>query len=446
MTNKGSDYNKCTPEFIQGFSRWSRKERTDLIMKMINNSDYASLPALFRIPDPALQERFESFSENTISNFHLPYGIAPNFLIDGRLFHVPMVIEESSVVAAAARSARFWYFRGGFQTQLVKTEKAGQIHFSFSGGHSVLEEHFPAIRNCLMKAAAPLEEGMKKRGGGITGVHLLPANEEMPGMEQIRVSFQTADAMGANFINSCLESMAQALEAFISSHSGLQAFDYEPVMAILSNYTPDSRVKMRVQCSIDQLNDIYPGMDGQTFARRFYRAVQVARHDPFRATTHNKGIMNGSDAVVLATGNDFRATEAAAHAYAARDGQYRSLTNCTIHRGVFTYELELPLAVGSIGGLTRLHPMARLSMEMLGNPDAKQLMKIIAAAGMANNFGAIRSLVTEGIQKGHMKLHLDNILAQLNASKKDAEKAKEHFKSHTVSYQNVKKFLNELQG
>ncbi len=435
-----------TPGFINGFSRMTREEQAHILQKINNNTEFTSLLELFRIQDPALQERFESFSENTISNFHLPYGIAPNFLIDGQLFHIPMVIEESSVVAAAARSARFWYSRGGFQTQRISTEKTGQIHFSFSGGHPLLEQHFPAIRACLLKAAAPLEEGMKKRGGGITGIQLQAGNPETPGLEQIRVSFQTADAMGANFINSCLETMAQALQAFAGSHSDLRASHYEPVMAILSNYTPDSRVHMKVQCSVDQLNDVYPGMDGQTFARRFHRAVEVACHDPFRATTHNKGIMNGSDAVVLATGNDFRATEAAAHAYAARNGQYRSLSKCHLHQGMFTYELELPLSVGSIGGLTRLHPLARLSLDILGNPNAKQLMKIIAAAGMANNFGAIRSLVTEGIQKGHMKLHLDNILSQLNAGKEEAIKAKKHFHNHNVSHQAVKTFLNELRS
>jgi len=171
------------------------------------------------------------------------------------------------------------------------------------------------------------------------------------------------------------------------------------------------------------------------------RAVTIAKEEPYRAVTHNKGIMNGVDAVVIATGNDFRAVEAGVHAYAARSGQYRSLSNAFIDGDDFCFELSLPLAIGTVGGLTKLHPLVKWSMQLLGNPSAKELMQIICVAGLAQNFGALRSLVTSGIQKGHMKMHLLNILNQLNATNGQKEKATEYFKTTTVSHNAVTTFL-----
>jgi hydroxymethylglutaryl-CoA reductase len=217
------------------------------------------------------------------------------------------------------------------------------------------------------------------------------------------------------------------------------------VMCILSNYTPECLVHCEVSCSVDQLAD---GDDytNEEFIEKFTRAIRIANIEPYRATTHNKGIMNGIDSVVLATGNDFRAVEACAHTYAARDGQYRSLTNVEVKDGIFRFWIEVPLALGTVGGLTTLHPMVKFSHELLGHPNAEELMMITAAVGLAQNFAAVKSLVTTGIQKGHMKMHLLNILNQLEAGDMEKERAKTYFSDKVVSFQAVAEFLKKLRG
>lgn len=216
-------------------------------------------------------------------------------------------------------------------------------------------------------------------------------------------------------------------------------------MSILSNYTPDCLVRAWVECPIDELGTFEPYTSLQ-LAERFQKAIQIAKVDPYRAATHNKGIFNGIDAVVLATANDFRAVEANGHTYAARDGQYRGLTDCTISDGIFRFWLEIPMAIGTVGGLTSLHPMAKHSLELLGHPSAEDLMMIIAVMGLAQNFAAVRSLVTTGIQKGHMRMHLYNVLASLNATEKEIEQAVVHFRNEVVSYSAVRDFIGNLRS
>jgi hydroxymethylglutaryl-CoA reductase len=207
-------------------------------------------------------------------------------------------------------------------------------------------------------------------------------------------------------------------------------------MSILSNYVPGSRVKAWVSCPILDLGD-----DGHLLAQKFVQAVQIAHQNPYRAVTHNKGIMNGIDALAIATGNDFRAIEAGIHAYAAKDGQYRGLSKAWIKDETFWFELEVPLAVGTVGGLTKLHPMVKWSHELLQSPNAEGLMQIMAVSGLAQNFAALRSLVTTGIQKGHMKMHLLNILNQMAATKAEKQVMIEHFKTNVVSFNAVEQAL-----
>ena len=214
----------------------------------------------------------------------------------------------------------------------------------------------------------------------------------------------------------------------------------EIVMSILSNYVPECLVKASVSCSVDEIEH-QEGLSGIKFAEKIVQAVAIASCETFRAVTHNKGIMNGVDALIIATGNDFRAIEAGVHAYAARNGQYTSLSKASIIDDQFTMELTLPLAIGTVGGLTKLHPMVGWSMELLGNPDTNKLMEIVAVAGLAQNFAALRSLVTSGIQKGHMKMHLFNILNQLGAKPTQKEAAINYFKKNTVSVRAVSDFL-----
>jgi hydroxymethylglutaryl-CoA reductase len=216
-------------------------------------------------------------------------------------------------------------------------------------------------------------------------------------------------------------------------------------MCILSNYTPECIVRCEVNCGIEELSND-PNVNNEEFAKKFEQAIHVANIEPYRATTHNKGIFNGIDAVVIATGNDFRAVEACGHTYASKSGKYRSLSNVEIKEGKFRFWIDLPISIGTVGGLTTLHPMVRFSYKLLGNPNSKNLMEIIAAVGLAQNFGAIKSLVTTGIQKGHMKMHLLNILNQLGADKNEVEKTKDYFKDKVVEHSAVVNYFKELRN
>ena len=253
--------------------------------------------------------------------------------------------------------------------------------------------------------------------------------------------------MGANFINTVLEQFGHSLHDFFAEQAELPEAlrETETIMTILSNNTPDCRVKVWVECPVEQLDGIDEHLSGAEYALKFKKAVDIAHIDIDRATTHNKGIYNGIDAVVIATGNDFRAVEAAGHTYAARRGRYESLSSVTVENGVFHFELEVPMALGTVGGLTSLHPLAKKSLELLGNPTAPELMTIAATMGLANNFSAVRSLTTKGIQAGHMKMHLNNILNQLKASDEEQKQARDYFKDKTVSYAAVEQYLESLR-
>jgi hydroxymethylglutaryl-CoA reductase len=427
---------------ISGFSKMPKEKKLEWVAKAFSEDPTAALELMrsFWVDDPVQQRIFDGFSENTLSNFIMPFGIAPNFMINGAYYAIPMVIEESSVVAAASSAAKFWMTRGGFTAEVLSTKKLGQVHFSWTGGHRVLDRHFPTLKEKMILEAAPLTQNMEKRGGGILDIQLLDLTHLEDDLYQIKASFETCDSMGANFINSVLESFAKTLQEYLLEHLRSEG-EGTIIMAILSNFTPECIVRASVSCPVEELEGVCKGLDAKGFAEKFYKAVRVAQVDPYRATTHNKGIFNGIDAVVLATANDFRAIEACGHTYAARDGQYRSLSSCTIEDGVFRFWMDLPLAVGTVGGLTKLHPLAKLSLELLGNPNAHTLMGIIAVTGLAQNFAALRSLVTTGIQRGHMKMHLQNILNHLGATQEEMGEATTHFDGQVVSFTAVRDYL-----
>ena len=425
---------------VSGFSKKSKQEK----IKWISQTCFAS-PQLAKgiletywHTDEKLQRLHDEFIENAVSNFYLPMAVAPNFVINEKPYVMPMVTEESSVVAASANAAKFWSIRGGFHAEIIGTEKTGQVHFLFSGPHQKLTEFFTAVKPKLLQETEGITKNMRKRGGGIVDIELIDSTNNLNNYYQLNVRFETADAMGANFINSCLEQLAKTLqnEATIYSHFSKTEKQIEVVMSILSNYVPGSRVKAWVSCPISDLGD-----DGDILAQKFVQAVNIANQNPYRAVTHNKGIMNGIDALAIATGNDFRAIEAGIHAYAARDGKYSGLSKAWIKDETFWFELEVPLAVGTVGGLTKLHPMVKWSHELLQHPDAEGLMQIMAVSGLAQNFAALRSLVTTGIQKGHMKMHLLNILNQIGASEDEKQAMVEHFKSNVVSFNAVEQAL-----
>lgn len=428
---------------VEGFSKWTKEEKIAWVAKNYTHQPDNSIELIknYWNSDEQLQQLHDEFIENTISNYYLPLGIAPNFLIDGTYYAIPMAIEESSVVAAASKAAKYWSTRGGFTTEILGTEKIGQVHFLYPGEKEKITDFFNSIKEQLVKDCKPLTANMEKRGGGLSSVELKDKTHDLQHYYQLHCTFETADAMGANFINSCLEQLSKTLEREAINHH----IDVEVVMSILSNYVPNCIVRAKVSCPIDELGEI-ASVPPREFAKKMIQAVSIAKASPYRAVTHNKGIMNGIDAVVIATGNDFRAIEAAAHAYASKDGQYSSLSHAEINGDQFSFWMDIPLAVGTVGGLTKLHPLVKLALEILQNPSAKDLMRIIAVAGLAQNFAAVKSLVTTGIQQGHMKMHLLNILNQLGATVKEKELLSEEFKNKTVSFSNVSKALIKLRS
>lgn len=431
---------------IEGFSKKNKQEKLEAITQFFKSPEKTMETfKSFDHPVVAVQEVINEFSENTISNFHLPYSIAPNFLINGKTFAVPMVIEESSVVAAASKSAKFWSTLGGFHTEIVDTEKVGQVHFLWHDDIEKLTSRFDELKQLFLDGSQDITVNMRNRGGGIKDIVLKDLSDKEPGLMQLFVTFETIDSMGANFVNSCLEKFAEIFRNWHQNQADLKKDGLDVIMSILSNLTPNCVVKCWVETDVKNLDGIVSGVSGKEFAKKFHTAVRIAQVDPYRATTHNKGIYNGVDAVVLATGNDFRAVEACGHAYASINGSYSSLTNCTIENDIFRFELTLPIALGVVGGLTNLHPLVKLSHELLDFPNARELMGIAAAAGLANNFGAVKSLTTTGIQQGHMKMHLFNIMNQLEVKKEDRDKVVCHFKDKNVSVSAVRMYVESLQ-
>ena len=435
---------------VEGFSKLSKQGKIDWLITeyLEGNQEYQQILQQYWNENPALQKLHEEFSENTISNFYMPYGIAPNFLIDGKLMALPMAVEESSVVAAASKSAKFWIERGGFKTTIINTEKLGHTHFIFKvEAHKLLHFFNFTLKKKLFEATQDITANMRNRGGGILDIKLIDKTSELENYYQLKASFDTVDSMGANFINSCLEQFGKTLKEEVAhsvDFSQAEKDSLQIVMNILSNFTPDSIVRAEVSCKIDDLKDD-SGISNEEFAWKFKQAVTIAEIEPYRATTHNKGIMNGVDAVVIATGNDFRATEACAHAYASKSGKYKSLTHCTTDNGIFRFWIDLPISVGVVGGLTNLHPLVKFSLALLGKPSAQELMSILAVSGLAQNFAALRSLVTTGIQKGHMKMHLFNILNQFGATEEEKQYFVNYFKDKTVSHHEVISELEKLR-
>ncbi|WP_281230937.1 hydroxymethylglutaryl-CoA reductase, degradative [Flavobacterium gelatinilyticum] len=432
---------------VAGFSKLSKKEKINWIAKEYFSTPEEALTIIrnYWNSDEKLQQLHDEFIENTITNLYIPLGVAPNFLINGNYKTIPMAIEESSVVAAASKAAKFWSTRGGFKTTIINTEKIGQVHFNFNGDAEKLQSFFQEIKPKFFTETQSITKNMQERGGGILDIQLKDKRNLLENYFQLHAAFETKDSMGANFINSCLEQFASTLkEQFEDSHLFSPDDKLEVIMSILSNYVPHCLVRAEVSCPIEDLQEKHIP-NPQKFAERFVQAVQIAEIEPFRAVTHNKGIMNGVDAVVLATGNDFRAIEAGVHAYASKNGQYASLSHAKIENGIFTFWLEIPLALGTVGGLTSLHPLVKLCLEILQKPSATELMEITAVAGLAQNFAALRSLTTTGIQEGHMKMHLNNIINQFEATEEERHLIKTHFKKTTVTHSAVVEFIENLR-
>ena len=430
------------PNKIIGFSKLSRAEKIDWLKKnILDNSHQVKLILdKYLNSNKDIQAIHDSFSENSISNFYLPYSVSPNFLINDKIYTIPLVTEESSVVAALSNSAKFWFDKGGFKSEVKSFTKKGQIHFSFDGDKNILEEFIKINKKEILKSTDIIAKNMKKRGGGISSIKLIDKTGELKNYFQLSVDFNTSDSMGANFINSCLESMSKKIKELSDEYFKKNDFGINIIMSILSNYTPDCIVESYAECDINDLVDI-ANIEPKEFAEKMKYAFDIAKIDISRAVTHNKGIMNGIDAILIATGNDFRAVEAGIHAYASSNSKYQSLSECSISGNKFRLSLKIPLSVGTVGGITDLHPLVKLSLQILDNPSSKDLMCIIASVGLAQNFAAVKSLITSGIQEGHMKMHLINLLIKNNASEEQIRKAKTYFFNKEINSSSVNQFL-----
>ena len=430
------------PNKIIGFSKLSRVEKIDWLNKNILDDSHQVKLILDKYlnSNKDIQAIHDSFSENSISNFYLPYSVSPNFLINDKIYTVPLVTEESSVVAALSNAAKFWFDKGGFKTEVKSFTKKGQIHFSFDGDKNILEEFIKINEKEILKSTDIIAKNMKKRGGGISTIQLIDKTDELKNYFQLSVDFNTSDSMGANFINSCLESMSKKIKELSDEYFKKNNYGINIIMSILSNYTPDCIVESYAECDINDLVDI-ANIEPKEFAEKMKYAFDIAKIDISRAVTHNKGIMNGIDAILIATGNDFRAVEAGIHAYASSNSKYQSLSECSISGNKFRLSLKIPLSVGTVGGITDLHPLVKLSLQILDNPSSKDLMCIIASVGLAQNFAAVKSLITSGIQEGHMKMHLINLLIKNNASEEQIRKAKTYFLNKEIDSSSVNQFL-----
>lgn len=448
-----SEYKKTNPlikpmQAVQGFSKLSKIAKVDWICNHFEDPEKAkAMLASYSHPHAEVQKLHDEFIENTLANYYLPFGVAPNFLINQKMYTIPMAIEESSVVAAAAKAANFWLERGGFKTSIISTKKIGHVHFAWWGSYDILVSFFNQIKPKFFSDAEQITQNMRARGGGILDIELINKTLEEPNYYQLKATFETCDSMGANFINSCLEQFSKTLRDELAN-SGLSEEDkrIQVIMCILSNYTPECLVRAEVSCLVEELEDEKKEYTWQEFVDKFEKAIHIAKIEPYRATTHNKGVMNGIDSVVIATGNDFRAVEACVHTYASRNGQYKSLTDVKVEDGRFTFWIEVPLALGTVGGITSLHPMVRFALDLLGSPGASELMGITAVTGLAQNFSALRSLVTSGIQKGHMKMHLLNILNQLEATDGEKSWMVKYFEKDVVSHAKVVQIFHDIRN
>ena len=434
------------PDKIIGFSKLSRDEKISWVSKnfLDNSNEFEDILNKYLNDDKDIQSIHDSLSENAISNFHLPYSISPNFLINHKNYCVPLVTEESSVVAALSNSSKFWYDRGGFKSKVISKIKTGQIHFKYNGNSENLEKFINDNEHRLIGSTDRITKKMRERGGGISKIRLVNKSKELKSYYQLNVDFETIDSMGANFINSCLEIISKKFNQLLNDSSQFKESEkkIEVIMSILSNYTPECIVESSLECKTSDLGDI-DGMSSEKFAIKFKDAFDIADIDINRAVTHNKGIMNGVDAVLISTGNDFRAVEAGVHAFASNKGKYKSLSKCSIINNIFKISLKIPLSIGTVGGITDVHPMVKLSLKLLKNPTSDDLMNIICSVGLAQNFAAVKSLVTTGIQKGHMKMHLINLLIKQNANKDQIDKSEEYFRDKDINSQSVKDFLDQ---
>ena len=369
--------------------------------------------------------------ENVFGTFELPVGLAVNFLINGKDYIVPMATEESSVVAAASNAAKIARIKGGFKTECSDPLMIGQIQVLYVKDVVNASKKILDHKEEILKLANNQDKILVEFGGGAKNIELRILDSPLGKMIIIHLIVDVRDAMGANAVNTMVEALAPIVEDLTDGKVRLK---------ILSNLADKRIVKAKAVFDKEK-------MGGEKNVDAFIESYTLASIDPYRAATHNKGIMNGIDSLIIATGNDFRAIEAGAHAYAARSGQYTSLTSYSKDKdGNLVGEIEMPLAVGIVGGAGNIHPKAKLCKKILGIKTAKELSEVIVSLGLAQNFAAVFALWTVGIQKGHMSLHAKNIAVMAGASEKEIDRiADQLIKEDNIKLDRAKEILKNIK-
>lgn len=389
-------------KLFSGFSKLEKKERYQKLIEMgaLEASDVDYLQK----KEPVSFELAEKFIENVIGYFHMPMGVATNFIIDDKPYVIPMAVEETSIIAAASKTAKWVKDKGSIKTEVLGHEIIGQIQIPKVNNYDFLSAKISEKKQELINLAnSDVAAGLVRRGGGVTDIKLRPLERPEGGlMAVIHVMANTCDAMGANIINQVVEFLKPVIEEMTGEQVG---------MCILSNLVDTKVTKATIV-----LKDVESEL-----GKNIEEGSVFAQIDPYRATTNNKGVLNGIDPILIATGNDWRAVEAGIHAYASRTGQYSSITKWSYNEETqeLTGVFEAPIVVGTVGGVTRLHPTAQLSLKMMGIEEANELSRICAAVGLVQNLGAIKALTTVGIIEGHMKLHIQNLTLGAGAQEKE---------------------------
>ena len=390
---------KTLTEMFSGFSKLDRSQRLKALQEVgALSAEEAAYLEKGGLRDFGLGEKF---IENVIGWFQLPLGVATNFRVDGRDLVIPMAVEETSIVAAASKTAKWVRENGEITTEVIGTDIIGQIQLAKVRDQELFEKTLLEQKNYLIDLAnREVAFGLVRRGGGVSDLQVRHLRRpDGISMAVIHVYMNPCDAMGANIINQVCEFLKEPIENLTGE---------KVTMCILSNLvdTKITRAVVRIKVDAD-------------LGKKIEEASLFAELDPYRAATNNKGVLNGIDPILIATGNDWRAVESGVHAYACRDGQYRSVTKWTFHDGTLTGVLQAPLVVGTVGGVTALHPTAKMAMNLLGAQSANELSRILAAVGLVQNLGALRALTTVGIIEGHMKLHIKNLALGAGAEEKE---------------------------
>lgn len=381
---------------MKDFKGFYKKTKDERIRILSEDKSYDT-----SLDRPLTEEIYSNMIENSLTTYELPMGVVPNFVINGENFHIPMVTEEPSVLAAANNAGKIFALNGGIEAHIISRIMRGQIAYHNLTNIECYEKYIIENKDTLINIAHKAYPSIVKRGGGVKDIYYESKNH--PNGNNFFIIYllvDTQEAMGANMMNTMLEALRSHLN---------EIFNDEAVMAILSN--------LSTECLVEASCTLRPSTlkNSDEIVDRMVMAGQLAEVDPYRAATHNKGVMNGIDAVVIATGNDWRAIEASVHAYASLSGQYQPVTHWENKDGNLVGHIKIPMPIGTVGGSIGIHPKAQLAKSILKYEDAQQLMMIIAGVGLAQNFAALYALTTDGIQKGHMALQAKSLAIQAGA-------------------------------